>query len=174
MGPMFAAGRLSLVEQTSLEIQQAGLEIQQAGLEIQQASLEIQRASLEIQQAGLVAQQSGNDIAFWIGITQAAVALLVGVIQAGMVGWGIRYTIRMSERREQHHAERHEETMEAFCLPNHRQPRAARRNARSPAPARRRVTPAGRRLTDPDRAHRASPTQVDISPLIRRAGGTER
>ena len=70
-------------------------------------------ASLEIQQASLVAQQSGNDIAFWIGITQAAVTLLVGAIQAGVVGWGIRYTIRMSERREQHHAERHEETMEA-------------------------------------------------------------
>ena len=99
MGPRFAAGRLSLVEQTSLEIQQA--------------SLEIQRASLEIQQASLAAQQIGNNIAFWIGITQAAVTLLVGAIQAGVVGWGIRYTIRMSERREQHHAERHEETMEA-------------------------------------------------------------
>lgn len=100
MEPMFETGRLSLVEQTSLEIQQA--------------SLEIQRASLEIQQASLVAQQSGNDIAFWIGITQAAVALLVGVIQAGVVGWGIRYMIRMGERREQHHAERHTETMEAL------------------------------------------------------------
>ena len=107
MEPMFDAGRLSLLEQTSLEIQQAGLEIQRA-------SLEIQRASLEIQQASLVAQQSGNDIAFWIGITQAAVALLVGVIQAGVVGWGIRYMIRMGERREQHHAERHEETMRAL------------------------------------------------------------
>ena len=116
MGPMFAAGRLSLVEQTSLEIQQASLEIQQAGLEIQQAGLEIQQAGLEIQQASLVAQQNGNDIVFWIGITQAAVALLVGVIQAGVVGWGIRYMIRMGERREQHHAERHEETMEAFRL----------------------------------------------------------
>ena len=100
MEPMFETGRLSLVEQTSLEIQQA--------------SLEIQRASLEIQQASLVAQQSGNDIAFWIGITQAAVALLVGLIQAGVVGWGIRYMIRMGERREQHHADRHEETMEAL------------------------------------------------------------
>ncbi len=100
MEPMFEAGRLSLVEQTSLEIQQA--------------SLEIQRASLEIQKASLVAQQSGNEIVFWIGITQAAVALLVGVIQAGVVGWGIRYLIRMGERREQHHAERHEETMRAL------------------------------------------------------------
>jgi len=51
---------------------------------------------------------------FWIGITQAAVALTVGLIQAGVVGWGIRYMIRMGERREQHHAERHEETMAAL------------------------------------------------------------
>lgn len=83
---MFEAGRLSLVEQTSPEIQQASL----------------------------VARQSGNDIAFWIGIIQAAVALLVGLIQAGVVGWGIRYMIRMGERREQRHAERHEETLEAL------------------------------------------------------------
>ncbi len=114
MEPMFDAARLSLVEQTSLEIQQAGLEIQQASLEIQQAGLEIQRASLEIQQAGLAAQQSGNDIAFWIGIAQVSVALIVGLIQAGVVGWGIRYMIRMSERREQQHADRHDETMRAL------------------------------------------------------------
>jgi len=100
MEPMFEAGRLSLVEQMNLEIQQA--------------SLEIQRASLEIQQASLAAQQSGNDIAFWIGLTQAGVALLVGLIQAGVVGWGIRYMARMGERREQQHADRHTETMEAL------------------------------------------------------------
>ena len=100
MEAMFEAGRLSLIEQTSLEIQQA--------------SLEIQRTSLEIQQAILTAQQSGNDIAFWVGITQAAVALLVGLIQAGVVGWGIRYMIRMGERREQQHAERHTETLRAL------------------------------------------------------------
>ncbi len=41
-------------------------------------------------------------------------ALTVGLIQAGVVGWGIRYMIRMSERREQQHADRHEETMEAL------------------------------------------------------------
>lgn len=121
MEPMFDAARLSLAEQMNLEIQQAGLEIQQASLEIQQTSLEIQqagleiqRASLEIQQAGLAAQQSGNDIAFWIGIAQVSVALTVGLIQAGVVGWGIRYMIRMSERREQQHADRHIETMRAL------------------------------------------------------------
>ena len=107
MEPMFDAARLSLVEQTTMEIQQAGLEIQRA-------SLEIQRASLEIQQAGLAAQQSGNDIAFWIGLAQVSVALTVGLIQAGVVGWGIRYMIRMSERREQQHADRHDETLRAL------------------------------------------------------------
>ena len=102
MEAMFEAGRLSLIEQTSLEIQQA--------------SLEIQRTSLEIQQASLTAQQSGNDIAFWIGLAQAGVALLVGLIQAGVVGWGIRYMIRMGERREQQHTDRHTETIEALRL----------------------------------------------------------
>lgn len=102
MEPMFEAGRLSLAEQMNLEVQQA--------------SLEIQRASLEIQQASLAAQQGGNDIAFWIGLTQAGVALLVGLIQAGVVGWGIRYMARMGERREQQHADRHAETLEALRL----------------------------------------------------------
>ena len=40
--------------------------------------------------------------------------LTVGLIQAGVVGWGIHYMIRMSEWREQQHAHRHEETMEAL------------------------------------------------------------
>ena len=89
---------------------------EQANLNLQQASLELQRTSLELQQASVDAALAGNDIAWWVGITQAAVALLVGLIQAGVVGWGIRYMIRMGERREQHHADRHEETMEAFRL----------------------------------------------------------
>ncbi len=89
---------------------------EQASLNLQQADLNLQQASLGLQQASVDAALAGNDIALWIGITQAAVALLVGLIQAGVVGWGIRYMIRMGERREQHHAERHEETMEAFRL----------------------------------------------------------
>ena len=75
-----------------------------------------EQSSLTLQQASVTAQQAGNEIVFWIGITQAGVALFVGLIQAGVVGWGIRYMIRMGERREQHHADRHEETMEAFRL----------------------------------------------------------
>jgi len=80
----------------------------------EQANLALQQAGVEATQAGVAAQQAGNDIAFWVGITQAGVALLVGLIQAGVVGWGIWYMIRMGERREQHHAERHTETMEAL------------------------------------------------------------
>ena len=75
-----------------------------------------EQANLALQQTSVATQQAGNEIVLWIGITQAAVALLVGLIQAGIVGWGIRYMIRMGERREQQHADRHEETMEAFRL----------------------------------------------------------
>ena len=80
----------------------------------EQASLSLQQAGVDATLAGVAAQQAGNEIALWVGIAQPAVALLVGLIQAGVVGWGIRYMIRMGERREQHHAERHEETMEAL------------------------------------------------------------
>ena len=73
-----------------------------------------EQASLSLQQAGVQAALDGNEIALWVGIAQAGVALLVGLIQAGVVGWGIWYMIRMGERREQHHAERHTETMEAL------------------------------------------------------------
>ena len=75
-----------------------------------------EQANLALQQTSIATQQAGNEIVFWIGITQAAVALLVGLIQAGVVGWGIRYMIRMGERREQQHADRHAETMEALRL----------------------------------------------------------
>ena len=73
-----------------------------------------EQVSLSLQQAGVATQQAGNDIALWVGVGQAAVALTVGLIQAGVVGWGIRYMIRMGERREQQHADRHEETMRAL------------------------------------------------------------
>ena len=73
-----------------------------------------EQANLALQQANIATQQAGNDIALWVGVGQAAVALTVGLIQAGVVGWGIRYMIRMGERREQQHADRHEETMRAL------------------------------------------------------------
>ena len=80
----------------------------------EQANLHVQQASLTLQQASVDAALAGNDIAWWVGITQATVALTIGLIQAGVVGWGIRYMIRMGERREQQHADRHEETMRAL------------------------------------------------------------
>ena len=117
MEPMFDANApLTTYQQANLDLQQASLDIQQASLNLQQASLDLQQASVDATLAGVAAQQAGNEIALWIGITQAAVALTVGLIQAGVVGWGIRYMIRMSERREQQHADRHAETMEAFRL----------------------------------------------------------
>ncbi len=103
MEPMFdGSAPLTTYEQASLSLQQASLDLQQAGLGLQQASVD--------------AALSGNEIALWVGVGQAAVALTVGLIQAGVVGWGIWYMIRMSERREQQHADRHAETMEAFRL----------------------------------------------------------
>ena len=80
----------------------------------EQANLALQQAGVDATLAGVAARQAGNETIFWIGITQAAVALTVGLIQAGVVGWGIRYMIRMGERREQHHADRHAETMRAL------------------------------------------------------------
>ncbi len=59
-----------------------------------------QQATLALQQAAVTAAH-----------LQAGVALLVGLIQAGVVGYGIRYMARMGERREQQHADRHEEAM---------------------------------------------------------------
>ena len=80
----------------------------------EQASLGLQQANVDAALAGVAAQQAGNEIALWVGVGQAAVALTVGLIQAGVVGWGIRYMARMSERREQQHADRHAETMQAL------------------------------------------------------------
>ena len=73
-----------------------------------------EQVSLSLQQTNVDAALAGNEIALWVGIGQAAVALTVGLIQAGVVGWGIRYMVRMSERREQHHADRHAETLRAL------------------------------------------------------------
>lgn len=58
----------------------------------------------------MATQQAGVIAAY----LQAAVALVVGLIQAGVVGSGIRYMARMGERREQQYAERHAEAMLAL------------------------------------------------------------
>ncbi len=82
----------------------------------EQASLDLQQASVDLQQASVDAALAGNEIALRVGVGQAAVVLTVGLIQAGVVGWGIRYMVRMSDRREQQHADRHAETLEALRL----------------------------------------------------------
>ena len=71
---------------------------------------EYETATLAIQQASLALQQASITAAY----VQAAIAGLVGLIQAGIVGWGIRCVARMGERREQQHADRHEETGQTF------------------------------------------------------------
>ena len=122
MEPMFDANApLTTYEQASLDLQQANLSLQEASLNLQETSLSLQETSLSLQEASLDLQRAsvdaalaGNEIALWVGVGQAAVALTVGLIQAGVVGWGIRYMVRMSERREQQHADRHTETMRAL------------------------------------------------------------
>ena len=42
---------------------------------------------------------------------QAAAAGAVGILQAGILAWGIRAMTKESAKREQHHADRHDETM---------------------------------------------------------------
>ncbi len=61
---------------------------------------EFEAATLALQQTSL-----------WVGIAQAGVAGAVGLLQAAVVGWGIRQMTKMGDRREQQHADRHEETM---------------------------------------------------------------
>ena len=62
---------------------------------------EFEAATIIYQNASLTAQY-----------LQAAVAGVVGLLQAVVVGWGLRQMTKMGERREQRHAERHAETMQ--------------------------------------------------------------
>ena len=62
---------------------------------------EFEAATIIYQNASLTAQY-----------LQAAVAGIVGLLQAAVVGWGLRQMTKMGERREQQHAERHAETMQ--------------------------------------------------------------
>ena len=54
-----------------------------------------------------------NEIALWAAYIQAGAALVVGLLQAGIIGWGIRVMTRESTKREQQHADRHTEAMTA-------------------------------------------------------------
>ena len=77
-----------------------------------------EQATLALQEAAVTAAH-----------LQAWVALAVGLIQAGIVGYGIRYMARMGDRREQQHAERHAETMEAMRTQAERHAEATRTQA---------------------------------------------
>ena len=73
---------------------------------------EFEAATIAYRQASLVAQQAGLEISrtgVIAAYVQAAVA--VGILQAGIVVWGIRAMTKESAKREQHHADRHEESM---------------------------------------------------------------
>ena len=67
-------------------------------------------ANLALQQATLALQQSAIDAAY----VQAVVAGAVGLLQALIVGWGIRSMSRMGDKREVQHQNRHEEVMVAL------------------------------------------------------------
>ena len=67
-------------------------------------------ASLALQQANLALQQAAIDAAY----VQAVVAGAVGLLQALIVGWGIRSMSRMGDKREVQHQNRHEEVMVAL------------------------------------------------------------
>ena len=69
---------------------------------------EFEAATLAYQQASLTIQESTVFTAY----IQAAAAVAVGLLQAAVVGWGIRQMTQMGERREQQHADRHAETMQ--------------------------------------------------------------
>ncbi len=60
--------------------------------------------------ASLVLQQAAADAAY----LQAVIAGAVGLLQALIVGWGIRSMSRMGDRREAHNQARHEEVMAAL------------------------------------------------------------
>ncbi len=60
--------------------------------------------------ASLVLQQAAIDAAY----VQAVVAGSVGLLQALIVGWGIRSMSRMGDKREAQHQDRHEAAMVAL------------------------------------------------------------
>ena len=45
------------------------------------------------EQACIDTARASNEIALWVGIAQAVAVLVVGLIQAGVIGWGVRYVV---------------------------------------------------------------------------------
>ena len=63
------------------------------------AALEIRRAALEISHSGL-----------WAAYAQAGVALFVGLVQAGLIYYGVQIMRRSADHRD----DQHKETMTAL------------------------------------------------------------
>lgn len=72
---------------------------------------ELEAATIASQQATIANQQASLAAAH----IQAGAAGAVGILQAVVVGWGIRHMVTMGDRREQQQADRHAETMEVLC-----------------------------------------------------------
>ena len=78
--------------------------------EFEAATLAFQEATIAFQNASLSYQQSSLTAIY----VQAGVAGVVGLVQAGIVAWGIRAMEKASAKREEQHANRHAETMEVL------------------------------------------------------------
>ena len=85
-------------------------EFEAATIAFQEATIAYQNANLATQQAGLAIAEQGNKIL----LMQAGVAGFVGLVQAGILAWGIRTMGKLSAKREEQHADRHAETMEVL------------------------------------------------------------
>lgn len=93
-------------QEATLAFQEAALGIREATLEIQKSTLEIRKSNLEIQKSNLAVRKTG----LWI----AAAHVAVGLIQAGIVWYGIRAMQRVGDRRAQEQDQRHTEAMTAL------------------------------------------------------------
>ena len=74
---------------------------------------EYETASLAIQETALALRQQG----IWAVYIQAGAALLVGLMQCGLIAWGINKMDVSNQRRERQEAQaeaRHEETILAL------------------------------------------------------------
>lgn len=64
--------------------------------------------------ASLALQQAAIDATYTAAYLQAVIAGSVGLLQALIIGWGIRSMSRMGDKREAQHQARHEEVMVAL------------------------------------------------------------
>ena len=93
-------------EIATLAFQEATLAFQKSTLAIQESTLAIQKSSLAIQESTLAVRKTG----LWI----AAAHVAIGLIQAGIVWYGIRAMQRAGDRRAKEQDQRHTEAMTAL------------------------------------------------------------